>query len=145
MSIVKKNFNTIFTVLLISLLTLTGAIPTLAGNKTSESQSTINLSYDATSQNDLQRLGIVYNWKTGFYHYDRIMTDKKEMIRFNLDVSPELDGTLEKLAQKIGGTKSDVLRQAISLMQIAIIAKENGKKVGIVDPNQNLTTEIMIP
>ncbi|KYC42918.1 DNA-binding protein [Scytonema hofmannii PCC 7110] len=73
------------------------------------------------------------------------MTDKKEMIRFHLDVSPELDRTLEKLAQKIGGTKSDVLRQAIALMQIAIIAQENGKKVGIVDTNQSLTTEILIP
>ncbi|GAA6620260.1 DNA-binding protein [Scytonema sp. NUACC26] len=73
------------------------------------------------------------------------MTDKKEMIRFNLDVSPEVHETLEKLAQKIGGTKSDVLRQAIALMQIAIIAKENGKKFGIVETNQDLTTEIMIP
>ncbi|MUH01201.1 DNA-binding protein [Scytonema sp. UIC 10036] len=73
------------------------------------------------------------------------MTDKKEMIRFNLDVSPEVNETLEQLAQKIGGTKGDVLRQAIALMQIAIIAKENGKKFGIVEPHQNLRTEILIP
>lgn len=51
------------------------------------------------------------------------MTEIQEMVHFSLDLSPELNETLEKLAQKIGGSKSDVLRQAIALMQIMVTAK----------------------
>lgn len=73
------------------------------------------------------------------------MTDAKEMVHLSLDLSPELNETLEELASKIGGTKTDVLRQAIALMQIAVTAKEEGKKFGIAEPAQPLATEIIIP
>ncbi|KYC38387.1 DNA-binding protein [Scytonema hofmannii PCC 7110] len=73
------------------------------------------------------------------------MSNTKEMVHFNLDLSPELNETLEELAEKIGGSKSDVLRQAIALMQIMVIAKEKGKKFGIAEPDQPLATEISIP
>lgn len=43
----------------------------------------------------------------------------------------------------MGGTKSDVLRQAIALMELMIVAKEQGKKFGITEPDQPLTTEIV--
>ncbi|WP_292834967.1 ribbon-helix-helix protein, CopG family [uncultured Nostoc sp.] len=45
------------------------------------------------------------------------------MVRLNLDLSPELNQILDELANKIGISKSDVLRQAITLMQIMVIAK----------------------
>ncbi|MEC4815585.1 MAG: CopG family transcriptional regulator [Scytonema sp. PMC 1069.18] len=67
------------------------------------------------------------------------------MVHFNLDLSPELNDTLEELAGKIGVTKSDVLRQAITLMELMVTAKEKGKKVGIAEPEQALATEINIP
>lgn len=73
------------------------------------------------------------------------MNDQKEMIHFNLDLSPELNDTLEQMAKKIGGTKTDVLRQAIALMQIVVTAKEQGRKFGIAEENQPLATEILIP
>ncbi|NHC37711.1 DNA-binding protein [Scytonema millei] len=73
------------------------------------------------------------------------MTKTQEIVHLNLDLSPELNEKLEEIAQKIGGTKSDVLRQAIALMQIAIAAKEQGKKFGIAESNQPLATEINIP
>lgn len=73
------------------------------------------------------------------------MNDEKDRVRLNLDVSPELNETLEELAHKIGGTKTDVLRQALTLMQIAVMAKEKGKKFGIAEPEQPLATEILIP
>jgi predicted transcriptional regulator len=72
------------------------------------------------------------------------MNETIEMVHLNLDLSPELNDKLEEIAQKIGGTKTDVLRQAIALMQIAIAAKEQGKKFGIAESNQPLTTEINI-
>jgi predicted transcriptional regulator len=73
------------------------------------------------------------------------MVDSTKMIHFKLDLSPELDETLDEIASKIGGNKTDVLRQSIALMKIAIAAKENGKKFGIAEPDQPLATEIIIP
>jgi predicted transcriptional regulator len=73
------------------------------------------------------------------------MNENKEMIHFNLDLSPELNETLEEMARKIGGTKTDVLRQAIALMQIVVTAKEQGRKFGIAEVDQPLATEILIP
>ncbi|PSB47540.1 ribbon-helix-helix protein, CopG family [Chroococcidiopsis sp. CCNUC1] len=73
------------------------------------------------------------------------MSNTKEMVHLKLDLSPELYEKLEEIAQKIGGSKSDVLRQAIALMQIAIAAKEQGRKFGIAESEQPLSTEINIP
>ncbi|MGK7923684.1 MAG: DNA-binding protein [Spirulina sp.] len=70
------------------------------------------------------------------------MKTSAEMIHFNLDISPELNETLEELAQKIGGTKTDVLRQGITLLYLMLEAKEQGKKFGIAEPNQDLSVEI---
>ena len=66
-----------------------------------------------------------------------------EKVRLSLDVSPELNQVLEELATKIHGTKSDVLRKAIALMDVAVQAKEKHQKLGIMDENQQLVTEIV--
>ncbi|MBD2101911.1 DNA-binding protein [Leptolyngbya sp. FACHB-261] len=64
-------------------------------------------------------------------------------VRLSLDVSPELNDVLEELAARSNGTKSDVLRKAITLMKVATDARDKGLKVGIVDENQHLVTEIV--
>jgi hypothetical protein len=66
-----------------------------------------------------------------------------EIVRLSFDVSPELNETLETLAQKIHGSKSDVLRKAIVLMEVAVKAKEDKKKFGVAAPEQTLETEIV--
>ena len=66
-----------------------------------------------------------------------------EKVRLSLDVSPELNQTLEDLAAKIHGSKSDVLRKAIVLMELAVQAKEKQQKLGIVDKDRQLVTEIV--
>lgn len=71
------------------------------------------------------------------------MGNVKEKVRLSLDVSLELNQTLEDLAEKIGGTKSEVLRKAIALMEVMVEAKQQGKKVGIADKDQPLATEIV--
>ncbi len=73
------------------------------------------------------------------------MTNAQDMVRLNLDLSPELNEILEELANKIGGSKSDVLRQAITLMQIMVIAKEQTNKLGITEADQLIATEIIMP
>jgi predicted transcriptional regulator len=66
-----------------------------------------------------------------------------EVVRLSVDVSPELNETLETLARKIHGSKSDVLRKAIALMEVAVGAKEDKKKFGVAAPGQTLETEIV--
>lgn len=55
------------------------------------------------------------------------MTNTKKMVRLNLDLSPELNQILDELVNKTGTSKSEILRQAITLMQIMVIAKEETK------------------
>lgn len=67
----------------------------------------------------------------------------KEKVRLSLDISPELNRLLEELAATTGGTKSDVLRKAIALMEVAVDAKRRGLKLGLADKDQTLATEII--
>jgi hypothetical protein len=64
-------------------------------------------------------------------------------VRLSLDVSPDLYETITLLATKLHSTKSDVLRKAIALMEVAVRAKEQHKKFGIAGPDQPLETEIV--
>jgi predicted transcriptional regulator len=66
-----------------------------------------------------------------------------EKVRLSLDVSPELNQTLDDLATKIHGTKSDVLRKAIVLMELAVQAKDKEQKLGIIDKDRHVITEIV--
>ncbi len=68
---------------------------------------------------------------------------EKEKVRLSLDISPELNSLLEELAADIGGTKSEVLRKAIALMEVMVQAKKQGKKFGIAEKDQPLATEII--
>ncbi|MFQ4141780.1 ribbon-helix-helix protein, CopG family [Chlorogloeopsis sp. ULAP02] len=73
------------------------------------------------------------------------MTNTQRMVHLNLDLSPELNQILEELAKKLGGSKSDVLRQAIALMQIMVIAKEQTQSLGISEVEQLIASEIITP
>ncbi len=68
---------------------------------------------------------------------------EKERIRLSLDVSPELNELIEDLAERTDGTKSDVLRRAIALMDVAVRANESGKRVGVAETDQGLATEFV--
>jgi hypothetical protein len=65
-------------------------------------------------------------------------------VRLSLDVSPELNDLLERLAEETHSTKSEVLRKAIALMHVAVDAKEHGQKVYISDqPPAGASREIV--
>lgn len=70
-------------------------------------------------------------------------SNEKTKIRLSLDISPEANTLLEELAQEVGTTKSEVLRKAIVLMEVAVGAKRQGKKFGIAENGQTLATEIV--
>lgn len=64
-------------------------------------------------------------------------------VRLSLDVSPQLNETLESLAERTHGTKSDVLRKAIALLEVAVEAKEQGKDFGVAEKGTALATKIV--
>ncbi len=68
---------------------------------------------------------------------------ERNRIRLSLELSPEANALLEDLAEKIGGTKSEVLRKAIVLMELAVEARRQGKKFGIAEKDQPLAKEIV--
>lgn len=64
-------------------------------------------------------------------------------VRLTLDLSQELDELLQRLADSTGGTKSDVMRKSITLMELAVEAKRAGRRFGVAHEGQNLATEIV--
>ncbi len=66
-----------------------------------------------------------------------------DRVRLNLVVSNELNNTLETIAESSGSTKTDVIRQALALMNIAHRAKRESKHLGITADANKLDTEIV--
>jgi regulator of PEP synthase PpsR (kinase-PPPase family) len=64
-------------------------------------------------------------------------------VRLSLIVSPELNDTLEELADRSHSTKSDVLRKAIALFEVASQAKQKNEKIGILDQDDKVIREIV--
>ena len=71
------------------------------------------------------------------------MADSNEPVRLSLTVSPELNQLLERLAVAGHMTKSDVLRRAIALYDLAYAAKLNKNHIGFFDQDRTLVTEIV--
>ena len=64
-------------------------------------------------------------------------------IRLTVDVSPELNQTLDQLAENAHLTKSEILRRAIALMKVAAQAHEKGQKLALIAQDQQAMTEIV--
>lgn len=70
-------------------------------------------------------------------------TEEARTTRDNYYISPELDAKIQMLAQDMEATIGEVLRKSVALMDLAIQARKQGKKVGIADRSEQLTTEIV--
>ena len=72
---------------------------------------------------------------------------EREKIRLSLDVSPELYHLLESISERTDESKSDVLRKAIVLMDVAVKASQEGKRLLVEEPatqrNQRSVTEVV--
>ncbi|HXU34663.1 MAG TPA: ribbon-helix-helix protein, CopG family [Thermoanaerobaculia bacterium] len=64
-------------------------------------------------------------------------------VRLSLTVSPELNERLEQLASQAHSTKSEILRKAIALFDVATEAKEQKQRLDIFDQNRQMVTEIV--
>lgn len=71
------------------------------------------------------------------------MSNAKDPVRMNLALSPELNSRLEQLANTGHTTKSEILRKAIALFDVVSEAKEKKQRLGILDHNKQLVTEIV--
>jgi predicted transcriptional regulator len=67
----------------------------------------------------------------------------REPVRLSLAVSPELNEKLEALAAQSYSTKSDVLRRAIALLDVAQDAKSKQKKLAILNQDRSVDAEIV--
>lgn len=71
------------------------------------------------------------------------MTADKEVVRLTLSLSSELNECLEQLAISSHMTKTEILRKAIVLYDVVAEAKTDKKRLGILEQNKHLLTEIV--
>lgn len=64
-------------------------------------------------------------------------------IQLSLEVSPEFYDALQNLSSEIHISEGDVLKKAIALLKIAVEAEKRGQKMGIVEKEQSVDTEIV--
>ena len=68
---------------------------------------------------------------------------EKERHYLLLGLSEEMNSTLEDLAHRTDDTKADILNKAVGLYKLASDATREGKRVVIVDDNQEQENEIV--
>jgi predicted DNA-binding protein len=67
----------------------------------------------------------------------------KATVKMSLHLSPETNDTLEQLSEDNHMTKSELLRKALALIEVALKSKEKGNHLVIVDKNDKKISEII--
>lgn len=64
--------------------------------------------------------------------------------RVSVDLSPQLNARLEKIvADHVIYSKTDILRRAFALFDVAVEAKDAGHRLGVFDEQGKLVKEIV--
>jgi hypothetical protein len=63
-------------------------------------------------------------------------------VAMSLTLSTETEATIERLAREIHGTKADAFAWGLALLELAVQAWSDGKRLAIVDQQGGLVTEI---
>lgn len=71
------------------------------------------------------------------------MAQNSDKIKLSLEIPLELNARLEEIARELGSTKSDVLRRALALMEVAHEARKQNKIVGVLTQEQKLEKEFI--
>lgn len=71
------------------------------------------------------------------------MANAETRVRLTLEVTDELNQRLADLACELGGSKSDVFRKAIALVEVAVNAKRDGKRIAVLDQRDRVVTTIV--
>lgn len=64
-------------------------------------------------------------------------------VRLNVNITEELNGALDFLAANDGITKSELLRKAIALFDVAVTEHRMGHKLAITDSEHHVLREII--
>lgn len=65
-------------------------------------------------------------------------------VRLTLEFPERTNEQLEELVERTNSSsKTEVLRKALALLEVAVTAQEEGKKVGVAEKDQPLTTEFV--
>jgi len=67
----------------------------------------------------------------------------KATVKMSLHLSPETNDTLEQLSKDNHITKSELLRKALALIDVALKNKEKGNHLIIADKNDKKISEIL--
>jgi hypothetical protein len=65
------------------------------------------------------------------------------MVRMSLNISPQMAEKLEKMSEESHSSKSDVLRKALILMDIALDSQKEGLQIAIVDKDGKKVSGIL--
>lgn len=68
----------------------------------------------------------------------------KKMIRFAVEMSPELANKFEEMAEIEHASKSDIFRKALFLMHVAIKSRQKGNELAVVDKTGHKVGDIIL-
>jgi hypothetical protein len=68
---------------------------------------------------------------------------KPARMRLSLDLPPHEGEVLERLAATTGGSKTEVIKRAISLMEAAVAARAKGRTLAVASGDKLLSTIIV--
>jgi hypothetical protein len=68
----------------------------------------------------------------------------KPGVVLRLSITAELDALVDNMADDLGLSKGDTILKAIGLLKIALDARQEGKRIGILDENLDVDQEITI-
>ena len=63
-------------------------------------------------------------------------------VEMNLEVTPQTDAEINRLAEAIGGTKLDALAWGLALLSLAVEARTRGDRLAVVDATGHVAIEI---
>jgi predicted transcriptional regulator len=66
-----------------------------------------------------------------------------DRVRLTIEVTDELNERLDRLADELGGSKAEVFRKAIALVDVALDAKRRGRQVAILDDEQRVVATVV--
>lgn len=65
------------------------------------------------------------------------------MVRLNMTISDDLAQALDRMAAESQQSKSELLRKALTLFEVAREGKREGKKLALMDRDGHVETEIV--
>ncbi|MBF0304501.1 MAG: ribbon-helix-helix protein, CopG family [Alphaproteobacteria bacterium] len=66
-----------------------------------------------------------------------------EVVRLNMTISDDLAQALDRMAAESQQSKSELLRKALTLFEVAREGKREGKKLALMDRDGHVETEIV--